>query len=860
MSTTTSAAGDADVGVGPGGLFVLIVHCFDDATSAGSKANKMFTELVLSLVGKSARVTRRRMDDLADYTLDFEYEILTENSKHPVRKFDKLDMVFVGGDLKELPWSPVAYQLMTLLRMCTFCKKAVFSAGGAAFHAMFSLATQGRHYHVLNAPHGDLLDKLPAFGRFASGTPRHRVGWLDNETGDMYEYEEELKVWRPACNVGFYRHPIAGVPAADRGLRPPEKVLGRNLRVTREQQDVQAVEGKEDVLQIRNAAFHHFALRKMPVPKFVLSLPQNWYFNPDGALPATSGPAGSPVAILAEGRRGPAVFSYDGSVILGCELEGSGLGAAHSHKYIRRIMKNFTKETVALLKADSPAINQSLYAALFGVDGGRDALAPRPPPMAPPLACTTIASALGSGPKRTVVPVVNTAPVAASAALPPVATHDDVDNYALVSPRPHSTLGKKIRLSARTPDAARLKRLSAFLHDQRQGELDAIARAAFLAQEQAGRERGLHKVRGADEDRLPKADQIGADAPNESRRLFGSALDHLDGPRKVGFKETEAALLLGEAGGLKWRPNFEVKRPLTAPLDRSAMRPMVPQPAYNSTSGRVEPPPLQPQQNQLQQPIPSEAAAAAAAAAAAQAPVDQPPASFTEAAAANDLYDVYVKVVPKLGSRGLPFVNSVGTRDQYSSLAGAMKSGAFLPLKHPVPPRERPVEAPPPSPPKAKGAKGKAAQQAEPVPVLVPAQPQPQPPLKVVVTSGPDSCKPYNLAKRFDKLASENLDPTINEAGEYVGLYTEVYRSALEREIHEYNEAKKSFVGPPFRTFSGVASAIPLRKEGLVRPQGSYPKAPPPGLGDVLAADWNMGFLQREAETKKKQIGGGWRK
>jgi hypothetical protein len=226
------------------------------------------------------------------------------------------------------------------------------------------------------------------------------------------------------------------------------------------------------------------------------------------------------------------------------------------------------------------------------------------------------------------------------------------------------------------------------------------------------------------------------------------------------------------------------------------------------------------------------------------------------------MYDIYVKVVPRLGSRGLPFLNSMGTRDEYSSLAAAMRGGAFLPLKHPVPPRERPVEAPPPSPPKVKGAKGKKAQQLEPAPLSVPVQPQlqPQPPLKVVVTSGPDSCKPYSLAKRFEKLASENLDPTVNEAGEYVGLYTEVYRSALEREIHDYNEAKKTFVGPPFRSFSGVASAIPLRKEGQIRAQGSYPQAPPPGVGDVLAADWNMGFLQREAEARKKQFGGGWRK
>jgi hypothetical protein len=136
----------------------------------------------------------------------------------------------------------------------------------------------------------------------------------------------------------------------------------------------------------------------------------------------------------------------------------------------------------------------------------------------------------------------------------------------------------------------------------------------------------------------------------------------------------------------------------------------------------------------------------------------------------------------------------------------------------------------------------------------------PAPILKVVVTSGQDMSKPYNTAKRFERLAAENLDPRLNAEGQYVGLYTEVYRSALEQEIHDYNQAKRGFVGPAFKTFSGVASQIPLRKEGQVRPMGAYPKAPPPGLGDVKAGDWNMGFLQRENEEKNRRLAGGWRK
>ena len=104
------------------------------------------------------------------------------------------------------------------------------------------------------------------------------------------------------------------------------------------------------------------------------------------------------------------------------------------------------------------------------------------------------------------------------------------------------------------------------------------------------------------------------------------------------------------------------------------------------------------------------------------------------------------------------------------------------------------------------------------------------------------------------------MDPRVGPDGDYLGEYTDIYRSALEQEIHDYNVAKKGFVGPPFKAFSGVASAIPLRKEGQIRPMGTYPQRAPGLDGDVLAGDWNMGFLQREISDKERRLAGQWRK
>ena len=78
---------------------------------------------------------------------------------------------------------------------------------------------------------------------------------------------------------------------------------------------------------------------------------------------------------------------------------------------------------------------------------------------------------------------------------------------------------------------------------------------------------------------------------------------------------------------------------------------------------------------------------------------------------------------------------------------------------------------------------------------------------------------------------------------DFKGTYTEMYRSEHEKQIHEYNEAKKKFIGAPFRTQFGKASQIPLRPEGVVGSDGTFPHQPK-GMAP-LAVDWNL-FLKPE--------------
>ena len=104
--------------------------------------------------------------------------------------------------------------------------------------------------------------------------------------------------------------------------------------------------------------------------------------------------------------------------------------------------------------------------------------------------------------------------------------------------------------------------------------------------------------------------------------------------------------------------------------------------------------------------------------------------------------------------------------------------------------------------------------------------------------------KPFNNnAKYRDMEKADKMAETMHTP--FAGTYTEQYRSEHEKQIYEYNEAKKKFIGEPFRTHFGKASSIPLRPEGVVGSDGKYPKQPK-GMVAPLAVDWNMFVEQGE--------------
>lgn len=86
---------------------------------------------------------------------------------------------------------------------------------------------------------------------------------------------------------------------------------------------------------------------------------------------------------------------------------------------------------------------------------------------------------------------------------------------------------------------------------------------------------------------------------------------------------------------------------------------------------------------------------------------------------------------------------------------------------------------------------------------------------KTVFRKGPCP-KPFNSFAKFEEMDLVNVE-------EYQSEIKGGYLTPYERDRKEYTLSKTKFIAGTFRNYSGVASQIPLRKEGGIRVFGEYP-------------------------------------
>ena len=463
------------------GIHALIINAYEQHNGKGLEMYDSFKKLLISLLGNSSILIEKFAEDLSEYVFDWEYDVLNEQSKTIAKRFDKVDIVFLIGDCKTLPWDTKVNDLTLFLHMCYFVKKPVVALGSGAFHCLYTLCTKGARFNILNGPYGNTLDRLPAYISYSIGSENHPSGWLDNETGDIYCYDIRRQSWAPRCCVGINRLPTHGMPASDT-LKQPVKKYARNDRRLNEQADVQALDSGEDIIQVRNIAQKHFLMHKIQSPKFPLCLPSGWVINTDGGLPSNAD-----IFVLADGTHGPVILTFENCLLLAVEIK-----MGNTYNVIRQIVKNFVRNIVSRYEGENAkdACAMRFMDKLFG-PGGRggaqlELVQNEKRVLAPSLSSSIVPSTLATGPKRVHSMYSPRSAPQTDVVVQPGAG-DNFDYNALLSPRLHSTLGKKVPVAQKKESIVRTKRLDIFLASQGHIDMQPLnKKAALLAHEMKG--------------------------------------------------------------------------------------------------------------------------------------------------------------------------------------------------------------------------------------------------------------------------------------------------------------------------------------------------------------------------------------
>ena len=169
------------------------------------------------------------------------------------KNFEKLDMIFIDGQEKYLPWKEKGYRLYEFIRLCKTTNKILFAAGVAMQFLIYYLATGSNTlFNFINSK-GEIqaveeLEQIPV--NFLKKLKKNDY-FLDFVTGDVLEYHIINHIWTPILNIGLHKQ-IAAEKFMSRGkfilpdnfkgkdyISNPEKAIVTNChellnKVTRE--------------------------------------------------------------------------------------------------------------------------------------------------------------------------------------------------------------------------------------------------------------------------------------------------------------------------------------------------------------------------------------------------------------------------------------------------------------------------------------------------------------------------------------------------------------------------------------------------------------------------------------------------
>ena len=195
---------------------ILIINAFGNSQSGKSKFSS-FTKIIKNIFKSLSQNSLietfnyiiKEPNNLDEYLYDYEFNTNETTTKSNTKKknFEKIDIIFIDGTEKYLPWEDKGLKLCSFIKLCKLTDKILFASGVAMESLIYYLATGSQNdFNFINS-NGELqsieeLNKIPE--SFLKELKKNDH-FLDFVTGDVMEYQNINKNWISVMNIGLHK-------------------------------------------------------------------------------------------------------------------------------------------------------------------------------------------------------------------------------------------------------------------------------------------------------------------------------------------------------------------------------------------------------------------------------------------------------------------------------------------------------------------------------------------------------------------------------------------------------------------------------------------------------------------------------
>eukprot|EP00948_MAST-09A_sp_MAST-9A-sp1_P003545 g3545.t1 len=276
-----------------------------------------------------AHVIFRKYDQLQDYI----YELNTKyTEQEALKKFDALDIVFVTGDAKGLPYDPLYSQVYILSKMCFNTGKCFFGSAFGAHMLGFLCATGGQRMNIISgSPSSNQYNNTKTGAEDDQPVPiAPHDALLDEKTGDIFKFNASTKQWEPFASSCLKER----LP----GVRPPGRIYTPIDPTHKLVPRTQKRRGDEVVVKIRTRFIQHWSTAKIPRRSFIV--PSHNVRDLDEKTILTSP---NRFEVIADSEYGP--------IIIECKhLFGTQFYITPKYEVTSTVLFNFIEEKYCLMR------------------------------------------------------------------------------------------------------------------------------------------------------------------------------------------------------------------------------------------------------------------------------------------------------------------------------------------------------------------------------------------------------------------------------------------------------------------------------------------------------------------------------